>query len=237
MTSKAHKRRKDNSHQQGEREKRQAKKRGEDRQKRRDKTYHPYRYLSRNQQEVVKRLLDGDVTMISSASWAFFERFLLFLHEVGFFEVIGVEGKQFRRQMIEVQLLIMTYCAKVLLGIASINQVPGRLFRDRALMVLIGYTTDQMLSGFCYRGYEDKQKPLHKNVLADAVEKLTADEVSYILNESVKRLAAHGLLAESQGHFAWDGSDLETTARFKGGGTKTVTETKWSRKEKRQIQI
>ena len=118
MNSKAYKRRKDNSHQQREREKQQAKKRGEDRQKRQDKKYHPARYLSRNQQEVVKRLLDGDVTMISSASWAFFERFLLFLHEVGFFEVIGVEGNQFRRQMIEVQLLIMSYCVKVLLGIA-----------------------------------------------------------------------------------------------------------------------
>ena len=112
MKSKAHKRRKDNSNQQKEREKRQAQKRGEARQKRQDKKYHPARYLSRNQQEVVKRLLEGDVTMISSASWAFFERFLLFLHEVGFFEVIGVEGKKFRRQMIEVSLLIMTRMPK-----------------------------------------------------------------------------------------------------------------------------
>jgi hypothetical protein len=223
MNSKAHKRRKDNSNQQKEREKRQAKKRGKDRQKRQDKKYHPARYLSRNQKEVVKRLLDGDVTMISSASWAFFERFLLFLHEVGFFEVIGVEGKKFRRQMIEVSLLIMTYCAKVLLGIASVNQVPGRLFRDRALLLLIGYSTDQMVSGFCYRGYEDKQKPLHKNVLADAVEKLTAEEVSYILNETVKRLAERGLFNQSQGHFALDSSDLETTELYRGAGKKKVT--------------
>ena len=72
--------------------------------------------------------------------------------------------------MIEVSLLITTYCAKVLLGIARVNQVPSRLFRDRALMLLIGYSTDQMLSGFCHRGHEDKQKPMHKKVLADAVE-------------------------------------------------------------------
>jgi hypothetical protein len=161
--------------------------------------------------------------MISSASWAFFERFLLFLHEVGFFEVIGVEGKKFRRQMIEVSLLIMTYCAKVLLGIASVNQVPGRLFRDRALLLLIGYNTDQMVSGFCYRGYEDKQKPMHKNVLADAVEKLTAEEVSYILNETVKRLAERGMFKASQGHFALDSSDLETTELYRGAGKKKVT--------------
>ena len=116
MTGKAQKRRGYKPHQQAERGKQAAKKRGEARQKRKGKKYNPARYLSRNQQEVVRRLLDGEVTMISSASWAFFERFLLFLHEVGFFEVIGVEGQKFRRQMIEVQLLIMTYCAKVLLG-------------------------------------------------------------------------------------------------------------------------
>ena len=161
MKSKAQKRQRHKPNKQTERERQRAQKRGEARQKRKNKKYNPARYLSRNQQEVVKRLLDGEVNMISSASWAFFEPFLLFLQEVGFFEAIGVEGKQFRRQMIEVSLLITTYCVKGLLGIASVNQVPGRLFRDRALMLLIGYSTDQMLSGFCHRGHADKQKPMH----------------------------------------------------------------------------
>jgi len=223
MKSKAQKRQRHKPNKQTEREKQRAQKRGEARQKRKNKKYNPARYLSRNQQEVVNRLLDGEVNMISSASWAFFEPFLLFLQEVGFFEAIGVEGKQFRRQMIEVSLLITTYCIKVLLGIASVNQVPGRLFRDRALMLLIGYSTDQMLSGFCHRGHEDKQKPMHKNVLADAVEKLTAAEVAYILNEAVKRLAERGLFKQSQGHFALDSSDLETTEHYRGAGRKKVT--------------
>ena len=59
------------------------------------------------------------------------------------------------------------------MGIASINQVPARLFRDRALLLLAGYTADQLASGFCCQGSEGKQKPMHKNTLADAVEKLT----------------------------------------------------------------
>lgn len=223
MSSKAEKRRKHKPHQVGEQEKKRAQKRGQDRQERKKKSYNPARYLSRNQQEVVKRLLDGEVTMISSASWAFMEPFLLFLQEVGFFELIGVEGKKFRRQMIEVSLLIMTYSAKVLLGLSSINQVPSRLFRDRALLLLIGYSTDQVLSGFCQRGYEDKDKPMHKNVLADAVEKLTAEEVAYILNGAVKRLAEQGVFKQSQGHFALDSSDLETTEHYRGAGKKKIT--------------
>jgi len=222
MTSKAEKRRKHKPHRRIEREKKQAQKRGEYRQERKKKKYNPARYLSRNQQEVAQRLLDGDVTMISSASWAFIEPFLLFLHELGFFELIGVDGKKFRRQMIEVSLLIMTYSAKVLLGISSINQVPGRLFRDRALMLLIGYSTDQLMSGFCCRGHEDKQKPMHKNVLADAVEKLTAEELAYILNGAVKRLAERGVFKQSKGHFALDSSDLEATEHYRGVGKKKV---------------
>ena len=111
------------------------------------------------------------------------------------------------------------------------------MFRDLALLRLIGYTPAQLLDGFCRRGQTDKQKPLHKNVVADAVEKLTADELSYILNESIRRLAGKGVLAESQGRFALDATDLETTARFKGCGVKTITERKWSRKEKKPVEI
>ena len=192
---------------------------------------------TRNQHEVANRLLAGEVAMVGGTGWAFVEPFLAFLGEVGFFDVLRIDGAQFIRKMAEISLLLLTYQVKVLLGLAGMNCVGQTLFRDLALFKLIGYTTAQLREGLCRRGKPDKQKPLHKNVLADAVEKLTADEVSYILNESVKRWAAHGLFAESQGHFALDGSDLETTARFKGCGTKTVTETKWSRKEKRQIQI
>ncbi len=192
---------------------------------------------TRNQHEVAKRLLAGEVAMVGGTGWGFVEPFLAFLGEVGFFEILHIEGEKFIRQMADLSLLLLTYQVKVLLGLAGMNCIGQTLFRDRALLKLIGYTTEQIRDGFCRRGKASKLKPLHKNVLADAIEKLTAEEVSYILNESVKRLAAHGLFAQSRGHCALDGSDLETTACFKGCGAKTVTETKWSRKEKRQIPI
>jgi hypothetical protein len=218
-----------------QREQRRCKKLEKGRRKRQGTAHGPR--PTRNQHEVAQRLLAGEVAMVGGTGWAFVEPFLAFLGEVGFFEILRVEGAQFVRQMAEVSLLILTYQVKVLLGLAGMNCVGQTLFRDLALLKLIGYTTEQLRDGFCRRGKPGKQKPLHKNVLADAVEKLTADEVSYILNESVKRLAAQGLFAESRGHFALDGSDLETTPRFKGCGAKTVTETEWSRKDKQRIQI
>jgi hypothetical protein len=192
---------------------------------------------TRNQHEVAKRLLAGEVAMVGGTGWSFVEPFLAFLGEVGFFDILRIDGEKFVRKMAEVSLLLLTYQVKVLLGLTSMNCLGQTLFRDGALLKLIGYTTAQLREGFCQRGKADKQKPLHKNVLADAVEKLTPDEVSYILNESVRRLAARGVWAESRGHFALDATDLETTPRCRGAGVKTVTERKWSGKEKKQIEV
>lgn len=139
---------------------------------------------TRNQHEVPKRLLAGEVARVGGTGWSFVEPFLAFLGEVGFFEILGADGEKFVRQMVEISLLISDWLL--------------------ALLKLLGYTSGQLREGFCRRGHADKQKPLHKNVLADVVAKLMADELSYILNESIKRLAAKGLWAESPGRLALD---------------------------------
>jgi len=192
---------------------------------------------TRNQKEVAKRLLAGEVSMVGGTGWSFVEPFLAFLGEIGFYEVIQVDGERFMRKMMSVSLLILTYEVKVLLGLSGMNCIGKTLFRDIALLKLIGYTSQQLQEGFCQRGYGDKQKPMHKNVLADTIEKLTAKELETILNRSIQRLATQGVFGESQGHFALDGSDLETTSRYQDVGMKTVTEKKWSRKEKKVVEI
>ena len=135
--------------------------------------------------------------------------------------------------MIPIARLVMTYQLKVLLGISSINLVPTKLFREVALLRLIGYTTIQMQTGFCQRGHL-AVGPMHKNTLADAVERLTAEELEFLRgtrksaksNETAKRLATRGFFARSQGHFALDATDLETTPKCVGAGRKTYREWK-----------
>ena len=192
---------------------------------------------TRNQKEVAKRLLAGEVSMVGGTGWSFVEPLLAFLGEVGFYEIIQIDGERFIRKMMALSLLILTYEIKVLLGLSGMNCIGKTLFRDVALLKLIGYSTRQLQEGFCRRGCGDKQKPMHKNVLADMVEKLTTKELETILNRSIQRLAIKGVFGESQGHFALDGSDLETTSRYQETGMKTVTEKKWSRKEKKVVEI
>lgn len=93
----------------------------------------------------------------------------------------------------------------------------------------MGYSSDQLASGFCRRGHKSSQKPLHKNTLADAVEKLTVEELEHIFNGAVKRLSERGMFTNSQGVFALDGSDLPTTRRYEGAGKCTITKQKKKR--------
>ncbi len=174
--------------------------------------------------------------MVTVSGWGFVGEFLAFLDEIGFYALLGIEGKGFVRVMVPIARLIMTYQMKVLLGISSINLVPTRLFRQVALMKLIGYTTAEMATGFCERG-KLLSGPMHKNTLADAVERLRAEELEQVLNETASRLRARGFFAGSKGHFALDASDLETTAKYAGAGVKKYTEWKVDTKTKKAVEV
>ncbi len=153
-----------------------------------------------------------------------------------FYSLLGIEGKGFRRVMIPIARLIMTYQMKVLMGIGSMNLVPAKLFRQAALLKLIGYSEAQMAAGLCERG-KLEAGPMHKNTLADAVERLSSEELEQLLNETASCLRARGLFKGSKGHFALDATDLETTARYSGAGVKRYREWKWNIKEKKAVEV
>jgi hypothetical protein len=209
---------------------RRAARRGRHEQHRRQRHYQPWRRLTRDQRAVATRLTAGQIDVVTISGWGIVGQFLAFLDELCFFTLLDIEGTGFHRVMIPIARLVLTYQVKILLGIGSINLVPLRLFRDHALLTLIGYTTTQMRTGFCQRGHLTAG-PMHKNTLADAVERLSAAELKTLLNETVKGLVARGFFTTSRGHFALDASDLETTRRYTGAGMKTVTERRVTKKK------
>jgi len=78
---------------------------------------------------------------------------------------------------------------------------------------------------------------MHKNTLADAVERLSADELERLLNETTCRLAKRGFFRKSKGHFALDATDLETTRKCQGAGLKKYTEWKVDAKTKKAVEV
>lgn len=198
---------------------------------RKGRRYRAWRHLTRDQQEVARRLTVGRIDLVTISGWGIVSSFLAFLDELSFFALLDLEGKGFKRVLIPIARLILTYQLKIFLGIGSINLVPTKLFREIALLQLIGYTTTQMQVGFCQRGHLDRG-PMHKNTLADAVERLSAEELAAVLNGTAHRLAERGFFATSKGHFALDASDLPTTDKYTGAGLLTKTEKKVTKDKK-----
>ncbi len=209
----------------------QAAKRERQRRTRKGRPYQAWCHLTRDQQEVARRLVAGRIDLVTVSGWGFVSSFLAFLNEVQFFALLDLEGKGFKRVLIPIARLVLTYQLKILLGIASINLLPTKLFREIALLQLIGYTTTQLQVGFCQRG-NLAVGPMHKNTLTDAVERLSADEVAQVLNGTAQRLAERGFFAKSTGHFALDASDLPTTATYTGAGVLKKIEKKVTRDKK-----
>src|SRR3989337_1844930 len=67
---------------------------------------------TRNQHEVAKRLLAGEVAMVGGTGWSFVEPFLAFLGELGFFDILRIDGAKFIRTMAELRLLLLTTRSK-----------------------------------------------------------------------------------------------------------------------------
>ncbi|MDP2664816.1 MAG: transposase, partial [bacterium] len=184
---------------------------------------------------MAKRLSKGQISLVTLSGWGFLAGFLAFLDELGFYALLNIEGTGFKRLMIPIARLIMTYQLKILLGIPSINLLPTKLFREIGLLKLIGYTTTQMQAGFCQRG-NLAAGPMHKNTLADAVERLSGEELEKLLNKTARRLAKRGFFRTSKGHFALDATDLETTPKCQGAGMKKYTEWKVN-KDKQAVEV
>lgn len=179
--------------------------------------------LRRNQAGIAKRLMAGEVPLVMGTAWGLVEGLLSFVGWVGLWAVFDMDGERFKRKMVGVCQMLATYELKVLLGIVSMNQVEAKLFREVALLRLVGYTTQQLQGGICKRGYGD-HKPMHASTLANAIERLTERELDRLLQGTVARLVKARLLWPSHGHYALDASDLPTSAKFKGAGRRTTTE-------------
>jgi len=88
------------------------------------------------------------------------------------------------------------------------------------LLRRIGFTAKQIEEGFSKRG-KGKTRPIHKNTLADALERLTEDESQGIFNGSVKDLIKAKLVEDTV--FSMDGMEMAVTEKYPGAGRITFS--------------
>jgi hypothetical protein len=190
-----------------------------------------WQFYERAQREIYRKLKGRErPEAVVGAGWGFLDHFFIFLFSLGFFARIDFRPKRVKRVMIPTVLMILTYEMKQLMGISSMNQLEEHLFRDTALLKIIGFTARQIQEGFCQRGKGKRRGPMHRDTLADFLSKFSSKEVDFILREAVRVLVKHKLIRGRT--YILDATDLPTTKRYKGCGVKKVVQRKWSQEGK-----
>ena len=164
---------------------------------------------TRNQESVAAAVARKEYADMAPTGIGVADEFFALMDQVGILDRLSVEGN-YQRQLIPMTLLMTTYSAKVILGLSSQNQVPTHLFRDAGLLRRIGYTAKQVEEGFSKRG-KGRTHPIHKNTLADALERLPEIESQSILDGAVVDLVKAKLVRDTI--FSMDGTELSATER------------------------
>jgi hypothetical protein len=187
-----------------------------------------WQFYERAQKEVYRKLRARErPEAVVGAGCGFLDHFFIFLFSLGFFARIDFRPTRVKRIMIPTVLMILTYEMKQLMGISSMNQLEEHLFRDTALLKIIGFTARQIQEGFCRRGKGKRQGPMHRDTLADLLSKFSSKEVDFILKEAVRVLVKHRLIRGRT--YILDATDLPTTKCYKGCGMKKVIKKVWSK--------
>ena len=180
-----------------------------------------WQFYERAQKEVYRKLKVRErPEAVVGAGWGFLDHFFIFLFSLGFFARIDFRPKRVKRVMIPTVLMILTYEMKQLTGISSMNQLEEHLFRDTALLKIIGFTARQIREGFCQRGKGKRRGPMHRDTLADFLSRFCFKEMDFILREAVRVLVRHKLIWGRA--YILDATDLPTTKCYKGCGMEKV---------------
>jgi Transposase DDE domain len=151
------------------------------------------------------------------------DEFFVFVEEIGMMAVLEqMELPGVQRVLVPTVQFVLLYLLKVLFGGQSMNELPGLLFSNLALMQLVGFNARQVETGLTKRGdaqrkTKKKQGPLTPQCLADNISKLTATQLETCFNQMVRCVVGWGLL-DGQRIAALDGSKLPTPPTYEGCG-------------------
>ena len=192
-----------------------------------------WKFHERNDKKVARAVREGNTDTITGTGWGFLDNFFCFLYSIRFLKIIDIKSVGYKRIMLPLVMLITTYSMKILLGISSMNKIPSLLFREIALLRMIGFTATQIKNGSCRRG-KGKSIPINKNTLARMLSKLTITEVNDILDGAVQILAKKGFICGSR--FILDATDIETTEKCEGRGVKKVKKRRYLKQKQEWIE-
>jgi Transposase DDE domain len=157
---------------------------------------------------------------------ALLDAFFHFLRDIGVMALLeDVHGPTIQREMLPYVQYVLLYGLKTLFGIKSMNALPALLFSDEALMQLVGFNAQQVRDGGCQRGAAKRQGarepgPICPDTLAKQSVRLNLRALESVFHGAIRALAQTGVF-EAQVTGIVDGTDLQTTERYRGCGQVT----------------
>jgi len=153
--------------------------------------------------------------------------FMTFLKESGFMAYLAsLEIKERQIALLPAMTMLLTYMAKTLYNIGSIDSLPAILFSDEAVMKVLGFNARLLEEGLTRRSSDkrssekDAPKPFHPRILANFMDKMNVVEAERFFNRAIYCLAQLGVFPKEI-TCVIDGTDIETTAKCKGAGSRT----------------
>jgi len=196
-----------------------------------------WQFAERNDAAVAQALRAGvpidDVRTVDEAILV--EGFLGFLRRTGIlahWQTFTIPAVQ--RVFLPVLAFVLLYGLRVLCGIASTNALSSLLFSNVPVMLLLGFTVEQVTVGFTRRGASLRMAAgeyalLDPQTLANTLCKASAEALMTLFNGTIHCLAAFGVfMAEAM--VAVDGTRIVTTPRFADCGCLKVEEHRRDRK-------
>lgn len=157
----------------------------------------------------------------------------VFMKDIGFIDALqsfNILG--YKRMMLPLAHFLLTYLAKILSGVPSMNALPDVLFANTALMEILGFNALILEEGLCKRGSHRRApgksppRPFSPQTVANVLGRFTLEESEALLNRLIS-LIAKGSLLDRELAAIIDGTDLVVPDDFKdldACGTRTRIE-------------
>ena len=162
-------------------------------------------YYTRQDKYVKERFIRKEFETVETTGFGNFDGLFGFLLETGFFSLFEFRPDCRKRVMIPLVYLLSTYSLKVIKRINSLNQIDNFLFKDRAILEMIGFNGVHFEIGFSKRN-KGKHLPFNVSTLGKLIGDFSISQTDELFSKSILLLANKGFIKE--GVFAADSTPL-----------------------------
>jgi len=152
-----------------------------------------WRYYKKDNKRVKDRFLSKDYDTSSVTGMGCFDGLFCFLIEAGFFGLFNFRPDCRKRVMIPLAYFLSLYGLKVICELDSLNRVSTQLFRNRALLEMIGFTGVHFEKGFSARN-QGRQLPFNITTMGKLFGDFSLKQTDDFFVNSLQTLAGHRFL-------------------------------------------